>query len=121
MQSTQLQGEVDRLHKLLADAVRNKQGSGYTVIHTGRHGWAVVVVPGLVAGGALYLYCRLTGRSVLDLFFVTNRSMADFRASVTESIKVGASMGAELRAQRARPRGQRDRRGKDVAVCCRKC
>lgn len=36
MQLSVLQGEVDRLHKLLSDVVRGqKGGQGYTVIHTG--------------------------------------------------------------------------------------
>lgn len=88
MQTQVLQGEVERLHKLLADAVRNKGGS-HTVIHSGRGGgWAYVAVPIVVGGAVTYIYCRITGRSVIDMFFVTNRTLTDFKSSVTESIKV---------------------------------
>lgn len=83
---------MERLHKLLADAVRNKGGT-HTVIHSGRGGgWTYVVVPVVVGGAVTYVYCRITGRSVMDLFFVTNRTLSDFRTSVTESIKVRLCM-----------------------------
>ncbi len=35
LQLSVLQGEVDRLHKLLSDVVRGQKNNGYTVIHTG--------------------------------------------------------------------------------------
>lgn len=80
-----LQSEVDRLHKLLADVLRNGGGGGrYTVIHTGRSGWFGLIVPVAVAGGVVYVYFRFRGWNFADFFYVTRSSMQNFRSTVTE-------------------------------------
>lgn len=79
-----LQGEVDRLHRLLADVVRNNNGGRYTVIQTGRSGWFGMIVPVTVVGGVVYVYFRFRGWNFADFFYVTRSSLTSFRASVTE-------------------------------------
>ncbi|GLI67408.1 hypothetical protein VaNZ11_011598 [Volvox africanus] len=92
-----LQGEVDRLHKLLSDVVRGQKNNGYTVIHTGRGGWSVYIVPAAVVGGAVYLYIRIRGLAVSDFFMVTNKSLQQFRDLVSQSM---TQLWEELRKQK---------------------
>ncbi|GLC41539.1 hypothetical protein PLESTB_000704000 [Pleodorina starrii] len=95
---TVLQGEVDRLHKLLSDVVRDRgNNSGYTVIHTGRGGWSVYIIPAAVVGGVVYLYVKIRGVAVSDFFMVTNRSLQQFRDLVSSSM---TQLWEELRKQK---------------------
>lgn len=49
-----------RLHQLLSDVVRGQKQPGYTVIHTGRNSWTLVIYS--AAGvGLVYAYCRCVG------------------------------------------------------------
>ncbi|KXZ54900.1 hypothetical protein GPECTOR_4g972 [Gonium pectorale] len=92
-----LQSEVDRLHKLLSDVMRDKRG-GQMVIHTGtRGGWSVFVLPCAVAGGAVYVYARVRGLSISDFFMVTGRSMQQFRELVSHSM---TQLWEEMRKQK---------------------
>ncbi|EFJ41497.1 hypothetical protein VOLCADRAFT_107659 [Volvox carteri f. nagariensis] len=92
-----LQGEVDRLHKLLSDVVRGQKSNGYTVIHTGRGGWSVYILPAAVVGGVVYLYVRIRGVSISDFFMVTNKSLQSFRELVSQSM---TQLWEELRKQK---------------------
>ncbi|KAG2451188.1 hypothetical protein HYH02_003795 [Chlamydomonas schloesseri] len=94
-----LQGEVDRLHRLLSDVVRGqKGGQGYTVIHTGRGGgWSVLILPTALAAGAGYVYIRWRGISVSDFFMVTNKSLQQFRELVSASM---TQLWEEMRKQK---------------------
>ncbi|GIL82724.1 hypothetical protein Vretimale_8296 [Volvox reticuliferus] len=92
-----LQGEVDRLHKLLSDVVRGQKSNGYTVIHTGRGGWSVYIVPAAVVGGVVYLYVKIRGVTVSDFFMVTNKSLQQFRDLVSQSM---TQLWEELRKQK---------------------
>ncbi|KAG2435846.1 hypothetical protein HXX76_007041 [Chlamydomonas incerta] len=95
---TVLQGEVDRLHKLLSDVVRGqKGGQGYTVIHTGRGGWSVLILPTALAAGVGYVYIRWRGISVSDFFMVTNKSLQQFRELVSTSM---TQLWEEMRKQK---------------------
>lgn len=48
----------------------------------GSRGWSVVILPAVGTGVVLYLYCRLTGQSILDFFYVSRSSLANFRNTV---------------------------------------
>ncbi|KAG2498183.1 hypothetical protein HYH03_003938 [Edaphochlamys debaryana] len=95
---TVLQGEVDRLHKLLSDVVRGQKSGGPLVIHTGRGTWFGFMFPILLAGGGVtYAYCWWHGISVTDWFMVTNKSLQQFRNLVSESM---TQLWEEMRKQK---------------------
>lgn len=79
-----LQGEVDRLHKLLSDVVHSQRQNGTTVIHTGGgRNWSLYLYPA-VGLGLTYAYCRIRGISIVDLLYVSQNSMTQFKTTVTE-------------------------------------
>lgn len=82
-----------RLAGVVSELARG--GHRPTVVHLGgKSGWAVLVYPTLAGGACVYLYCRVTGSSPLDLLFVSRGSMASFRHVVAEGL---SNVWAELR------------------------
>mmetsp|Transcript_23820 Transcript_23820/g.60729 ORF Transcript_23820/g.60729 Transcript_23820/m.60729 type:complete len:381 (-) Transcript_23820:414-1556(-) len=94
---TQLQKEMSKLAGMVSDIARNNNRP--TVLHVGgnQRGWSVIILPSLAGGAVLYLYCRFTGTSVLDFFYVSRSSLASFRNTVQESM---TKMWEEMRKQK---------------------
>eukprot|EP00195_Chlamydomonas_chlamydogama_P016948 CAMPEP_0202892588 /NCGR_PEP_ID=MMETSP1392-20130828/2299_1 /ASSEMBLY_ACC=CAM_ASM_000868 /TAXON_ID=225041 /ORGANISM="Chlamydomonas chlamydogama, Strain SAG 11-48b" /LENGTH=324 /DNA_ID=CAMNT_0049576597 /DNA_START=198 /DNA_END=1172 /DNA_ORIENTATION=- len=92
-----LQGEVDRLHRLLSDVVRGQRGQSHTIIHTGRSGSWTVIGYSVAGVGLVYVYCRFRGISIIDMFYVSRGSLTTFRNTVTEGF---SKLWDELRKQK---------------------
>lgn len=96
MQMAMLQNEMRRLAGMVGDLART--GNKPTVVHLGgRSGWSIIVVPAVAGGAALYLYCRITGTSVWDLFYVSRSSLSAFKSTVQEGM---TKMWEEMRRQK---------------------
>ncbi|PNH08535.1 hypothetical protein TSOC_004902 [Tetrabaena socialis] len=92
-----LQGEVDRLHKLLSDVVRGRGGGSVQVIHSGRGGWSFLILPTAVVGVGVFAYAKVRGLGFADFFMVTNKSLQQFRELVSHSM---TQLWEEVRKQK---------------------
>jgi hypothetical protein len=96
-QLTQLQREMSKLAGMVSDIAKNNNRP--QVLHLGgnNRGWSAIILPGMAGGAVLYLYCRITGTSILDFFYVSRSGLASFRNTVQESM---TKMWEEMRKQK---------------------
>lgn len=81
-----LQNELRRLTGMVGDMARNNQRPTVVTVGGGRGGWTVLIVPVVVGGTVIYIYCRVTGTSVWDMFYVSRSSLSAFRTTVQEGM-----------------------------------
>ena len=88
-----LQGEVDRLSSMLTESLRQRQ---YAVIHGGRSS-AMFWVYAMACLGGVGLYCKWRGIGLMDLLFVSQGAMQQFKASVSQGL---SKLWEEMRKQK---------------------
>lgn len=89
---------MSKLAGMVSDIAKNNNNRP-TVVQLGgnQRGWSVIIYPALAGGIILYIYCKVTGNSVFDFFYVSRSSMANFRNTVQESM---TKMWEEMRKQK---------------------
>ncbi len=75
----------------------SQQRPTVVTVGSGRSSWTFLVTPVLVGGTVLYIYCRITGTSVFDMFYVSRSSLAQFRTTIQEGM---GKMWEEMKRQK---------------------
>lgn len=95
-----LQGEVDRLHRLLSDVVHSNsnRSPAYMVLQQGRSVASVMAIPTILGGLVIFGVCKYKGWNLWDFFFVTRQGLESFKCAVQQNF---SKLWEEMSKQKA--------------------